>query len=242
MHLVIDLGNSKIKFFVFQENKILYRAFNPILEWENTLKQIKKKYPNISNCIISDVNGSITNDLKKSLRSISILFCSTKLKLPFRTLYKPKKQLGADRIALLSACILDYPNKNVLVVDLGTCITYDFIDKNSLHHGGAISPGFKMRYKSLNFFTGNLPLLNPKISNKFLGYSTKSSIHIGVINGIISEINERIYFHKKNFEDLVVIFSGGDALRLSKPFKNKIFTDTNFLAKGLNFILISNLS
>ena len=242
MHLVIDLGNSKIKFFVFQENRILYRAFQPVPEWENTLRQIQKKYPAISNCIISDVNGSITNDLKNSLGSISVLFCSSGLKLPFRTMYKPKKQLGADRVALLSACILDYPNKNVLVVDLGTCITYDLIDNKSLHQGGAISPGFIMRYKSLNFFTGSLPLLNPKISNKFLGDSTKSSIHTGVTNGIIAEINERICYHKKNFKDLIVIFSGGDALRLSKPFKNEIFADTNFLAKGLNSILVSNLS
>ena len=242
MHLVIDLGNSKIKFFVFQENRILYRAFQPILEWENTLRQIQKKYPAISNCIISDVNGSITDDLKNSLGLISVLFCSSRLKLPFRTMYKPKKQLGADRIALVSACILDYPNKNVLVIDLGTCITYDLIDNKSLHHGGAISPGFIMRYKSLNFFTGSLPLLNPKISDKFLGDSTKSSIHAGVTNGIIAEINERICYHKKNFKDLIVIFSGGDALRLSKPFKNEIFADTNFLAKGLNFILVSNLS
>ena len=242
MHLVIDLGNSKIKFFVFQESRILYRAFEPVLKWENTLKQIQKKYPTISNCIISDVNGSITNDLKKSLGPISVLFCSSKLKLPFRTLYKPKKQLGADRIALLSACILDYPKKNVFVIDLGTCITYDFIDKKSLHHGGAISPGFKMRYKSLNFYTGSLPLLNPKISKKFLGDSTKSSIHTGVTNGIIAEINEHICYHKNKFEELTVVFSGGDALRLSKPFKNMIFADTNFLAKGLNFILVSNLS
>ena len=242
MHLVIDLGNSKIKFFVFQENRILYRAFQPIIEWENTLRQIRKKYPAISNCIISDVNGSITDDLKNSLGLISVLFCSSRLKLPFRTMYKPKKQLGADRIALLSACILDYPNKNVLVIDLGTCITYDLIDNKRLHHGGAISPGFIMRYKSLNFFTGSLPLLNPKISDKFLGDSTKSSIHAGVTNGIIAEINERICYHKKNFEDLIVIFSGGDAHRLSKPFKNEIFADTNFLAKGLNFILVSNLS
>lgn len=242
MHLVIDLGNSKIKFFVFQENRILYRAFQPIIEWENTLRQIRKKYPAISNCIISDVNGSITDDLKNSLGLISVLFCSSRLKLPFRTMYKPKKQLGADRIALLSACILDYPNKNVLVIDLGTCITYDLIDNKRLHHGGAISPGFIMRYKSLNFFTGSLPLLNPKNSDKFLGDSTKSSIHAGVTNGIIAEINERICYHKKNFKDLIVIFSGGDALRLSKPFKNEIFADTNFLAKGLNSILVSNLS
>ena len=128
------------------------------------------------------------------------------------------------------------------MIDLGTCITYDFIDKKSLHHGGAISPGFKMRYKSLNLFTGSLPLLNPKISNKFLGDSTKSSIHTGVTKGIIAEINEHIRYHKKNFGDLIVIFSGGDAIRLSKQYKNKIFTDTNFLSKGLNFILISNLS
>ena len=84
--------------------------------------------------------------------------------------------------------------------------------------------------------------MNPKISNKFLGDSTKSSIHTGVTNGIIAEINEHIRYHKKNFGDLIVIFSGGDALRLSKPFKNKIFADTNFLAKGLNSILVSNLS
>ena len=99
-----------------------------------------------------------------------------------------------------------------------------------------------MRYKSLNFFTGRLPLFNPIISDKFIGDSTKSSIHAGVINGIIAEINERICYHKKNFKDLIVVFSGGDALRLSKPFKNEIFADTNFLAKGLNSILVSNLS
>ncbi len=242
MHLIIDLGNTRVKFFVFHENRILHRTFEPIPAWKNTLKKIQKKYPNISNCIISDVNGSITNDLKVSLGSISVFFCSPKLKLPFKTLYKSKKQLGADRIALLSACILDFPNKNVFVIDLGTCITYDFIDKKSLHHGGAISPGLKMRYKALNFFTGGLPLLNPEINDKFLGDSTESSIHTGITNGIITEINEHICYHKKNCKDLIVIFSGGDAQRLSKPFKNKIFADTNFLAKGLNFILVNNLS
>ena len=99
-----------------------------------------------------------------------------------------------------------------------------------------------MRYKALNFFTGGLPLLNPEISDKFIGDSTESSIHTGITNGIITEINEHICYHKKNCEDLIVIFSGGDAQRLSKPFKNKIFADTNFVAKGLNFILVNNLS
>ena len=84
--------------------------------------------------------------------------------------------------------------------------------------------------------------MNPKISNKFLGDSTESSIHIGITNGIITEINEHICYHKKTLRTLSCIFSGGDAQRLSKPFKNKIFADTNFLAKGLNFILVNNLS
>ena len=145
--------------------------------------------------------------------------------------------------ALFFTIFFGFINLRYFPISINTVMgKYDFIDKKSLHHGGAISPGLKMRYKALNFFTGGLPLLNPEISDKFLGDSTESSIHTGITNGIITEINEHICYHKKNCKDLIVLFSGGDAQRLSKPFKNKIFADTNFLAKGLNFILVSNLS
>ena len=242
MRLIIDIGNTKIKFFVFNEMKQLDATATPLKLWEETLVTFQEQYSTLTHCIISDVNGNVLEELLLALKELPTLICSTKLKLPFRTKYHPKEQLGADRIALLAACSIEYPKQNILVIDLGSCITFDVLDKGGVHHGGAISPGITMRYKAMNNYSGNLPLLKPIPTKNLFGTATKEAIHSGVLKGVQAEIEGLIDQYHTKFENLTIILTGGDAERLSKPLKNSIFAHSNFLAKGLNFILSMNIS
>lgn len=241
MRLIIDIGNTQIKFFVFDESRQVEAKASPLKLWEESLSVFQEKYNSLTHCIISDVNGRIHKKLLLALQKLPTLLCSVKLQLPFQTKYHPKEQLGADRIALLAACSVEYPKQNVLVIDLGSCITFDLLDKEGVHHGGAISPGITMRYKAMNDYSGNLPLLKPIPTKKLIGTATKEAMHSGVLNGVQAEIEGIIDQYHNKFENLTVLLTGGDAERLSKPLKNSIFAQSNFLAKGLNFILSTNI-
>ena len=155
-------------------------------------------------------------------------------------MYKTPTTLGVDRLALVSASVNKFSSKNVLIIDAGTCITYDFIDNKNNYLGGAISPGVYTRYKSLNNLTAKLPLLKPRTVKNITGNSTKQSIHSGVINGVLFEIEGVIKNYNTKYEDLTVILTGGDSKFLSKQLKNSIFANSNFLLEGLNYILEFN--
>ena len=241
MQLIIDIGNTLIKYYVFDEKTIIDSSSENHLNWAISLEKIKKNYPELKSVIISDVNGAILNQIQKVLHPLPLILCSIDLKLPFTTKYNPSQQLGQDRIALLASCCLLYPKKNVLVIDLGSCITYDFIDENAIHHGGSISPGFSMRYKSMHYYSGKLPLLNPeKEGIELIATSTLNALHSGVYHGISYELQAITKAYQLKHEDLTVILTGGDAQMLSIPLKNSIFAHSNFLANGLNYLLELN--
>ena len=241
MQLIIDIGNTLIKYYVFDEGVILDSYHDPLENWSLSLQKIKKEFPKLKSAIISDVNGSFINELQEALVPLPFVNCSIELKLPFKTQYNPPKQLGQDRIALLAACQLLYHHKNVLVIDIGSCITYDLLDQNGIHQGGAISPGFSMRFKSMSDYSGKLPLLQPKKEgNDLVGTSTEAAMHSGVYHGIFFELQGIISIYQSKHKHLTVILTGGDAQMLSKPLKNSIFAHSNFLAKGLNHILAMN--
>jgi type III pantothenate kinase len=160
--------------------------------------------------------------------------------MPFINSYATPKTLGVDRIALVSASVDQFPDNNVLIIDAGTCITYDFITDENVYLGGAISPGIRLRYKALNNLTANLPLLETNQPKSIIGDSTEESIHSGVVNGVIKEIDGLIEYYKENHQDLTVILTGGDANFLSNQLKNSIFANSNFLLEGLNFLLDYN--
>lgn len=242
MNLIIDLGNTRIKYFVFNNDKEIDSTNLNLSDWEIELNKLLDNYPSISRCIISDVNGSITKEIENFLSPLPLIYCSSELKLPFESKYNPFNQLGSDRIALITSSMIEYPKEDILIIDLGTCITYDILTSNAIHLGGSISPGYLMRYKALNKFSGKLPLLEPEMVYEVIGENTEQAIHSGVTNGIISEIKETVNYYKKEFKFLKVILSGGDAQKLSKTLKNTIFANKNFLAKGLNFILSSNIN
>jgi len=241
MNLIIDVGNTNGKIAVFKHDKIVKVD---TVKTSNIIQGINKftqKYKAINRAIISNVSISDNREIKEHLSLQSIYFLSENLKLPFKNLYKSKETFGSDRIALASAAIKHYPNSNVLVIDAGTCITMDFIDKNGNYHGGSISPGIDMRYSSLNNYTSNLPELEKNYPSDIIGSSTEDSIHSGIVNGVIFEIRESISEYQGRYEDIEVVLTGGDSVFLSKPLKISIFANRNFLLEGLNFILNLNI-
>lgn len=240
MNLVIDVGNTKVKLAVFNKQKLVKKAS---ATHENFLKKIDSFYketPNIEYAIISSVGNISKADLKLLKSQFKLLVLNSSTKIPFKNCYETPSTLGVDRMALVSGSIKKYADKNVLIIDAGTCVTYDFITDKNEYLGGAISPGIKMRYNALHTLTANLPLLEAKHPKYLIGKSTSESMHSGIINGILKEIDGIIDEYEKKYQDLTVILTGGDTKFLSKQLKSSIFANSNFLLEGLNFILEFN--
>ncbi|WP_282030579.1 type III pantothenate kinase [Winogradskyella eximia] len=240
MNLIVDVGNTYVKFAIYNSYNLIFKLSFELSEFKKQYKTLKKDFPKLEKAIISSV-GHLTQDqvelIKKDLPVIEL---SSMTKLPFNNLYKTPKTLGVDRMALVGASVQQFSDKNVLIIDAGTCITYDFITKENNYLGGAISPGIRLRYKTLNNLTANLPLLETEEPKSIIGNSTETSIHSGVVNGVVKEIDGIIDQYIEDYLDLTVILTGGDAIFLSNQLKNTIFANSNFLLEGLNFILEYN--
>jgi len=158
----------------------------------------------------------------------------------FKNNYATPQTLGVDRIALAAAVVSHYPNQNVLVIDAGTCVTFDFVTDKTVYLGGAIAPGVTSRYKSLHDYTANLPLLEKQVSNNYIGDTTDASIHSGVVNGICREIDGIIEQYRLEHKKLTIVLTGGDAEFLAGQLKSSIFVRPFFLLEGLFTILKIN--
>jgi type III pantothenate kinase len=240
MNLIIDVGNTKVKLAVFDNQKRVKKISATHKNFLNKIKTLQKEYPDIKRAIISSVGNVSKEDLEQLNYYFKLLILNSSTKIPFKNCYKTPTTLGVDRIALVSASVHKYPNKNVLIIDAGTCVTYDFITTKNEYLGGAISPGIRMRYNSLHNLTANLPLLDTKPPQNLIGNSTSESIHSGIINGILKELDGIVQEYAKKYQDLTVILTGGDTKFLSKQLKSSIFANSNFLLEGLNFILEFN--
>ena len=240
MNLIIDIGNSATKLAVFQLDKIIevrtITTKEVVLEVENLLEQ----FSDIQQGLLSTVKTMNNLEMERLQKLLPLKILEASFQLPFRNCYDTPLTLGVDRLALMAAAVKRYPNKNVLVIDAGSCMTYDFMDANQNYLGGAISPGVEMRYKSLEAFTSNLPLLKTTTPNHYIGNSTEASIHSGVINGVLQEIEGSIKQYQNKYSDLTVILTGGDSDFLCKQFKISIFAHSNFLLEGINFLLEFN--
>jgi type III pantothenate kinase len=240
MNLIIDVGNTRVKSAVFKRSEIIHYEIFSNEKLVDKVIEIKEKFK-CTNAIISSVSNLKKNQISKIKSEINLFILNSNTKIPFKNKYSSPKTLGVDRIALAASAVYNYPKKNILVIDAGTCITYDFIDEKSNYFGGAIAPGISMRYKSLNYFTENLPLLSPKYVSNLIGNDTNSSIHIGVVTGVINEIDSFIDEYRKKNKDLTIVLTGGDSNFLNNRLKNGIFANPNFLLEGLNIILTYNL-
>ena len=233
MNLIIDIGNTLVKYAVFNNDQLVEILKTSEIETGKVNTLIKEF--DIKNVIISSVRKEMNWNL-----DVEVIHLSHKTSLPINLNYKTPETLGKDRIANIVAVSEEYPNKNAVVIDAGTCITYDFINKNKEYLGGRISPGLEMRYKSLNEFTELLPKLSVSGESKFIGDDTESSILSGVEQGVLSEVDSLISVFRKENEDLIVVVTGGDTFFFENALKNSIFADQNLVLKGLNIILKYN--
>jgi len=234
MLLTIDVGNTRIKAAVFEEDTIT-EVF--IFDKESLLSEVNailKKFPKIENMVIASVGNVTKEQFSFFEKDINIHFITHESKFPFTNLYSTPATLGIDRMVLAAGATLQFPKQNRLVIDAGTCITYDFIDENDNYTGGAISPGIRLRYQSLNDYTAKLPLLTRLEPQNYIGNSTQESIHSGVINGVTLEIDGFIELYKAQYAKFIIILTGGDTEFLAKRLKNTIFAHSNFLLEGLS--------
>lgn len=240
MNLIIDVGNTLIKLAVFENNTLISKVKSSKKQFFSNFQKITEKYKNINYVIISSVGDFSEDEILFIQKKYQTIILTHQTKVPFKNEYKTPKTLGVDRIALVSAAAVQYPIKNVLIIDVGSCITYDFLNAKNEYLGGAISPGIELRYKSLHNYTDKLPLLKSKTPNNLIGNSTESSIHIGVIQGVANEISGFISSYKEKYKEFTIILTGGGAQYLVDSLKNDIFANSNFLLEGLNYILQNN--
>ncbi|TPN87203.1 type III pantothenate kinase [Aquimarina algicola] len=240
MNLVIDVGNTLTKIGVFNHSGLVHKTNVQQVDFKKVVREIKDDYPLLSNAVISSVSNLEKENIDFVKKRFSTLVVDHLITFPFKNLYETPQTLGIDRLALVAAAVDQYPNKNVLVIDAGTCITYDFKNTKEEYLGGAIAPGIRLRYHSLNNYTAKLPLLEIKSPEDLIGKSTNEAIHSGVIFGVLHEIDGLIEEYCNIYPDLTVILTGGDAHFLSKRLKNSIFATSNFLLEGLNHILSIN--
>lgn len=233
MIICIDVGNTRTKVAVY-ENGTLQQLV--ITNNEKLIKNISKQIQGIENCvdiILSSV-GNLPSEVIENLKKLGNLIIVThESPIPFKNLYATPATLGIDRIVLAAGATLKYPSQNRLIIDAGTCLTYDFINNQNQYHGGAISPGIGLRYKSLHDYTANLPLEKISELHSFVGNSTSASIQSGVLNGVIAEIEAFIDHFKHQDENLTVILTGGNSEFLVNRLKNSIFANPNFLLESL---------
>jgi len=236
MVLAIDIGNTRIKGAVFEKDNVIENFIFSSNELQKKIENILKIFPKVDNLTIASVGNLSKTDFLNFDTSLKVHFISNEDVFPFENKYQTPKTLGIDRMVLASGAVLQFPKQNRLVIDAGTCITYDFIDANDIYLGGAISPGFRLRYEALHNFTAKLPLLTLENPDNFIGNSTQQSIHSGVVNGMIHEIDGFINQYKEQYSKFTIILTGGDTEFLAKRLKNTIFANSNFLLESLNHL------
>ena len=237
MNLVVDYGNSAAKVGIFDHETLVENVSFP------TLDALQKfiVHANADNMIVSSVKEDPQHILSHS-KAKKKLVLSPDLPLPIKNKYATPKTLGMDRIASACGAYQLFPNENALAIDAGTCITYEFLDKDGNYRGGGISPGMSMRFKAVHTFTAKLPLISPKENVSLIGDSTETSIQSGVINGLLAEIEGIIGRYQKEFGAVRVILCGGDARFFENQLKASIFASPELVLIGLNSILNYNVT
>jgi type III pantothenate kinase len=229
--LCFDFGNTRKKVAVFHNNEMKEGVVLPDDSTDTIQSLINKFQPNKS--ILSSViehNPAIEELLAANTKFHKL---SHLTKVIFTTPVGKPETIGADRLALTAAAVHFYPGKNNLVIGLGSCITYNFINKYHEFVGGSISPGLEMRLKALNYYTAKLPLVSADANVPLIGYDTSTNILSGVVLGMAREIDGIIQAYRERFRNFNVLLTGGDIVYLASHLKSKIFADPDLIFKGL---------
>jgi type III pantothenate kinase len=239
MKLCVDIGNTFAKAAVFdkavQIDDIRFETDNIEI-----FATFIKNHSLLQSAIISTVR-EMPAELIQLLGIVpKVIILEHNTPLPFTIAYDTPETLGRDRIAAVAAAYARFPQQNVLVIDMGTCITYDLLTSDGVYQGGLISPGVYMRFKAMHEFTNRLPLVGPELNVSLIGKSTTGSLQSGVMHGIRAEISGIIGSFSINYKDLTVLIGGGDNKYFDQKFNCSIFAASNLVLEGLNVILDFN--
>lgn len=238
MNLVVDYGNTAAKVGIFDKHVLTEKhTFATSLLLKEFLGNTTAEHLLVSSVVLDprQVASWVPQPVNKFILHPG-------LPLPVQNHYATPATLGPDRIADVCGAIQLFPGENTLVIDAGTCVTYDFVDKERNYYGGAISPGMMMRFNAVHTFTARLPLVNPVQDPPLIGSSSETSIQSGVVNGMIAEINGIIERYQEKYQDLRVILCGGDTRFFENKMKASIFASPDLVLIGLNSILIHNVN
>lgn len=236
MNLTLDIGNTRTKVIVFDDTVPVYRKVTEHLR-VSLLRTILKNFP-VEYCMFSSV-VKIPVGLMRVLKSVP-RFITFSDSLPIINKYKTPLTLGNDRLANAVAGAYLFPEKNILIVDAGTCIKYDFVSAKGEYLGGSITPGMEMRFLAMHKFTGKLPLVGFAEVKDLIGNTTATAMQTGVAVGISEEIQGFISLYKRRFKSLKIILTGGDAYRFANDLNLSIFAAADLVNIGLNEIIRFN--
>jgi type III pantothenate kinase len=239
VNLIVEQGNTMLKVAVFDGNErvMFFQQADNELSW---IQDVFGQY-RLEKGIMSSVKGQnkqLTQVLKSELSFF--LWLDETVPVPVRIEYETIKTLGKDRIAAVVGAHFLRPGQNLLVMDAGTAITYELVEAAGVYKGGNISPGLTTRFRSLNRFTKQLPLVQEQADGPLIGTSTESAILAGVVNGIVFEMDGYIDALKVKYNDIYVFLTGGHAFYFENRLKNRIFVAPNLVLLGLNRILEYN--
>lgn len=229
--ICFDFGNTRLKYAIFNERKMLRESS---IDDDNTgtINLLLDEYKPDKSILSSVINH---NTAIETLLAAKTHFhkLSHLTRLNFTTPVGKPETIGADRLALVAAAVEFFPGKNILAIGLGTCITYNFVNKYKEFLGGGISPGMDMRFKALQVFTAKLPLIKEQWNFPLTGYDTATNILSGVIIGMAKEIDGFIDAYGERYGNFNVLLTGGNSTYFVPHLKKQIFADPNLIFKGL---------
>ncbi len=242
MNLCIDIGNTRTKVAVFDAEGSLIKLIIRNDYTSGKLDKVLKKYE-IEHVIVSSVKkkqGKYKRLVGNKVKTFVEL--SHETPIPVTNLYHTPETLGKDRLAGVVGANFLFPGNDVLVVDAGTCITYDIIDSEGNYYGGSILPGIEMRFKALSTFTARLPHVHRDLLESHIGDTTLTSIQTGIQFGVVYEMKGFISKYRENYPDIRVLVTGGDASFFESQMENQIFAVPELVLMGLNQILNYNVN
>ena len=239
LHLVVDMGNTCTKFALFRGEYML----ESYVDYDHSLSRLSEL------CRLFPIDRGILSTVvqlgeEQLARLVDLPFPLLRLDhttpLPIKNLYRTPQTLGSDRLAAVVGAQSRFPEHDLLVIDAGSCITYEFLDASGCYHGGNISPGLQMRLSALHQLTSRLPVVDASGPLPTIGYDTETAIRAGVVKGIEYEMSGYITSLRQKYPGLLVFLTGGDRFSFDANIKSIIFADRFLVLKGLNRILSYN--
>lgn len=243
MKLILDAGNSFLKYAFFEGDTM---RENGIIHYENIKDSVNtwnfSSVELVAFCTVNNVfSVEVLPFLQTVLKQVKFVEVTSKSVFPFKIKYETPDTLGVDRVAACAGAFSIQGNPGFLVIDIGTCITYDLVNKNSEYVGGAISPGLQMRLSAMHHYTAQLPLIkNVTQFSSIVGKNTRECMSSGVINGMIFEIQGFINNIIQQEGKINIYLTGGDSEFFVNALKSSIFAEPLLNLKGINELIKLN--